>query len=350
MILQTTDRPHSAISPSSFGRTAACTASYQLTRSGAQRVAGPDALLGTAAHAVLEWCLRSGRAPAAIEAVRVGDERIAVDDEMRAAVGAALDWVTENLRGRELLVEHQVALPWGRISGYLDVATADEPFVAVDFKFGYQTVAADTPQLGLYLLALLLERRRSIEGEGAATAVVLQPRAPAEPVRTHVWSFAALRDLRDLLILTLDRIRRSDFSYSVGPWCRWCPAAGACPALAATARDSVAAKLAAPELVAAGEFGAARLDAALELAPALEHWIRSIHKVAEAYLLEGGKLRSQKLVRKPRGGLTVAPREDPRAEIDVSATLKAALRSSVADGYRAAAMKSVTTPKPRAVK
>ena len=116
------------------------------------------------------------------------------------------------------------------------------------------------------------------------------------PCATHIWSYNALRALRDRLIATLDRIRRADFTYAVGTQCRWCPCAAHCVALAATARDSVATKLAAPELVAAGEFGAATLDAALELAPALDHWVRQTAKVAEAYLLAGGKLKSRKLV------------------------------------------------------
>ena len=102
-----------------------------------------------------------------------------------AAVQVALDWIRTNLAGRQLILEHQVRLPWGRISGWLDVATADEPFVARRFQVRLRAwSSADTPQLGLYLIALLLEQRRSIEGEGEATAVVIQPRAPADPVRS----------------------------------------------------------------------------------------------------------------------------------------------------------------------
>jgi hypothetical protein len=245
-------------------------------------------------------------------------------------VQVALAWVRENLADRDLLVEHQVTLPWGRISGWLDLATPGPPWTIADLKTGWAVVREDSAQLGLYALGLLLERRGSIEGQGEVTTVVIQPRAAAAPVREHRWSFADLRDLRDRLIDTLDAIRRNDLTYSDGPWCRWCPAAGACPHLAAVARDFAGAQLTAPELVAAGEFGAAQLDAALEIAPALEHRIRAVHDVAQAYLLAGGKLEHWKLVAKRGGGLTAVPRDDPRPEVHISETLRAALRASLA--------------------
>ena len=172
--------------------------------------------------------------------------------------------------------------------------------------------------------------------------MVIQPRAPAEPVRSHVWTFEALRDLRDRLIDTLDKIRRNDLTYAEGPHCRWCPAAATCPHLGAVARDFVATKLAAPELVAAGEFGAESLERALRMAPALEHWLRQIHEVAKEYLLAGGALPGFKLTKKRDGGFTVSPRDDAREEVDVEqrrARLRAALRSSVALGYASAARK-----------
>ncbi len=343
LILTVTERAHSPLSPSSFERISACTKSYQLTAAappGRRRVAGPDAIAGTAAHRLLEHALRGGR-PADVEAVRVEGQRIEVDEPMRDAVETALAWCRANLAGRRILVEHPVRLPWGKVAGWLDLATADAPWIVVDFKFGYGVVPADTPQLGLYLLGLILERAGSVEGPGEALAVVIQPRAPAEAVRTHVWTYEQLRELRVRLIATLDRLRREDFTYSVGPHCRWCPAAGVCPALAATARDSVAAKLAAPELVASGEFGRSQLEAALELSGPLDHWVRQTHEVAEAYLLAGGKLKNLKLVAKRTGGLTVVNRSDPRPEIDVSATLKAALTASVAQGHLTTAQKSV---------
>ena len=335
-VLKAVERPHTAISPSSFERVASCTMSHRLAVGKLGRpVASDDAALGTAAHTLLEWCLTTGGDPEAVERIAVEGRSYRVDVRMRATVAVALDWVRERLAGRDVLVEYPISLPWGRVGGWLDVATADEPFIVADLKSGWGLVSADSAQLGLYLLGLILERRRSIEGPGAATAVIIQPRAAAAPVREHTWSFEALRALRDRLIETLDRIRKGDLSYAEGRWCRWCPAAGVCPRLAAVARDAVAVDLGvAPELVAAGEFGAAQLEAGLELAPALEHRIRSIHETAKDYLLAGGKLAGWKLAAKRDGGLTAVPRADPRPEVQVAATLRAALRASLAHETR----------------
>jgi hypothetical protein len=338
MIISVEERPHASMSPSSFERIRACTKSYQLAQSGIRRVYTDDARLGTAAHTLLEHTLRARkrRPDPEIEAVQVAGVHVPIDDTMRADVQVMLDYIAEKLP-RRLLVEHQVALPGGY--GWLDVASADPPWVALEYKNGFGLVGADTPQIGLYLVGLIEERAPgTLDGKGEALAVIIQPRAQADPVREHVWTYAALRALRAEWLAVRARIERGALAYADGPWCRWCPVAGVCSHLAAIARESVMVRFAAPELIASGEVGAATLDAALQLVPAVDHWVKQVNAVAKQYMLDGGKLPSFKLVKK-RGGssLTVTHREDPRPEVDVGQTLKAALRSSVALGYRDAA-------------
>ena len=128
-------------------------------------------------------------------------------------------------------------------------------------------------------------------------------------------------------------------SYEVGGHCRWCAAAPVCPALRAVARDAAAAAIAPPQLVASGEFGQEHLDQLLELAPALEHLVRQARVAAKRYLLAGGRLERQKLVRKRGGGVTVAERSDPRPEIDVPAVLESARQSMEANRLQTALRK-----------
>ena len=343
-VLRADERPHSTpFSPSSFTRAAACTKSVELTQAAARagrppRAAGIDALFGSATHELLAWCLRTGYPPTRVGGVAISGEKVPVTDAMREMVQLVLDYVAEHLAGRQLLIEHRVDLPWSRIWGFIDIATAEAPWVVLDLKTGFHPVAPASDQIGLYILALILERARSVEGEGSALGVIIQPKAEM-PIVEHIWPFNQIRNVRDRLLALLDRLRLKDFTYATGEHCRWCGAAAECPALAAVARDAAAADLVLPELVTAGEFGAAQLDEALAMAPAFEHRTRQVRMLAQQYLMGGGKLKTHKLIRNRVGNLTVVGRDDPRDEVDVVGTLENFLRSNAAANFRTAAVK-----------
>jgi hypothetical protein len=349
LTLRADERPHSTpFSPSSFTRAEACTKSVELARTAARsgcppRTVGIDAVFGSVTHEVLAWCARTGYSPTKVGAVAIRGEEVPVTDAMRGMVQMTLDEVARRLPSRKLLIEARVALPWGRIWGFVDLATAEPPLTVIDLKTGFHPVSPASDQLGLYLIALQLQLTRSIEGPGEATAVIVQPKVES-PIAEYVWSFEQLRALRDRLLALLDRLRREDFNYRAGEWCRWCGVAGECPMLAAVARDAAAADISVPELVAAGALGAEQLDEALTMAPALEHRTRQVRLLAQQYLMAGGKLKTHKLVRASRGGLTVVSRGDRREEIDVVGTLENFLRSSTAASFKAAAVKSVPVP------
>jgi hypothetical protein len=350
LTLRADERPHSTpFSPSGFTRAEACTKSVELTSSKAvagrpRRTVSRDAVFGTVTHEVLAWCLRTGYPPAKVGAVAVGDETVQVSDSMRSMVQVALDEVARRLPGRKLLIEARVNLPWLRLWGYVDVATAEPPVSVLDLKTGFHPVSPASDQIGLYLLPLQLGLTRSIEGEGAAVGVIVQPKAD-QPVSEHVWTFAELRSLRDRVLALGERLRRHDYTYKAGEWCRWCGVAAECPMLGAVARDAALADLSVPTLVADGSFGAAALDEALEMGPALEHRTRQARLLAKQYLIGGGKLRTHKLVKNKRGNLDIVSRDDPREEVDVVGTLEGFLRSNTAAQFKMAA--AAVTPVPR---
>lgn len=395
------DRAHARISPSGFARAEACTKSVQLAPLAPPLIDGADALIGTAAHALLEKCLREG-----IDTIELGDIRsvtvkgtvIDVDGDMLDGVQLCLDFVrtSELLKGRRIEVERRLILPFAAeygmpMFGFADVLAPELPVVVVDYKNGFNVVEASTVQLGLYIMAAAIAVNPSLQGDGAAgTAVIVQPNAQGEPIRTHEWTWADLWELRERVIAVLQRVRAGDWSYQTGEHCRWCPAAGICPQLAAVARDAaLTAVVPTPEMVASGEISREQLDDWLTIAPTIEHWLRKLHDTAFDYLVHGGKLDSSKLVRKrsnrrwideagaqaeleklgcdpwqkklvspaeaerrlpkakhehlsalaekPIGDLTLAAKDDSRAEVNVGATLQAALQSSVAAGFLAAA-------------
>ena len=395
--LASLDRAHSRISPSGFARVEACTASLRLSADRPEAAPGPYALVGTAAHAVLERCLKEGLDTfelGDLAEVQVDGAAIPVDGRMLDGVQIALDAVREKAAGRRFEVEQTLRLGFAEmylgepIWGHADVLIREAPLLVIDYKDGYRRVEADAAQLGLYLLMLALEADVALEGEGlAGTTMVVQPNADdGEPVRTHDWTWADLRDLRDRVIFTLRRIKRGDWTFQDGEWCRFCPAAGVCPHLAAVARDAALATIMpTPEMVATGEITAATLADWLDVVDRLDTWSKRVQEVALDYVVHGGVLRDRKLVRKrttrrwvddgtaerrleglgvdpwqrklvtpaeaerrlpkakradidgltekPDGELTLASADDLRAGVDVAASFKAALRASVASGF-----------------
>jgi hypothetical protein len=319
------DRPHAfPFSPSGADMALACTKHVEFVLEGARQLTPHRAAApGTAQHEAFGVCWHRESDPAEIPAVWIDGTRVELTAAEHESIRFALAWCRPRFTGRKVVIEKLLRSPWGRLFGYADLVTLDEPLTVLDLKFGWWPVQASSVQLGLYALMLALEVRHSVEGEGGVEAIVLQPRSP-DPVREHRWTNEELRALRDRLLTTLERLRRRDYTYAVGPHCRWCAATPFCPALAATARDAAAAAIAPPQLVASGEFSRERLDRMLELAPALEHLVRQARLAAKRYLLAGGRLERQKLVQKRGGGVTVADRDDPRPEIDVPAVLESA--------------------------
>lgn len=395
------DREHARISPSGFERAEQCTASVRLSAYASPEAPGEAAVIGTAAHAVLEKALTED-----LDTIELGDLRhvvvdgqeVPVDDGMLDGVQLCLDVVRDMLADREWVVEELLHLSFAEqylgqpMYGYADVSTVDLPAVVVDYKHGYNPVDPSSLQLGLYVLAKVLScTRGKLDGDGlAGMSVIVQPNVRDGKVKSHDWTYADLRDLRNRVIDTLRRIKRADWTYSYGPWCRWCPAAGICPHLAAVARDFALTQVApTPEVVASGEITTGKLDEMYETVKVLDQFSRRFMETYQDYLIHGGSSRVAKLVRKrtarrwideqavpatlenlgidpyqrklvtpaeaerrlpkgkrdaiasltekPVGELTIADADDPRGRVDVALTLKAALQSSVAAGYLSAA-------------
>jgi hypothetical protein len=395
------EREHAKISPSGFERAENCTQSVRLSAYAQPRLAGPEARIGTAKHwLLLDKCLTENLETfelGDIETIKVDGHEIKVTDELLDDVQFVLDRVREIVPEPRLIeakveFEFADAILDSPLFGYIDVATAEgPPWIVADAKFGVGLVEADTIQLAIYLLCLVGRVYPNLDREGlAGTTVIIQPNARAEPVRTHDYTFADLREIKRRVIAALTRIKNQEWSYKLGPWCRHCTATGICPHLHAMMRDPALTLISpSPEAVAQGEITREMLEDGLDRAPILEHALKQLYATAEDYMIHGGKLRNQKLVRKrttrkwinelkavnelkalgvepysftvispaqaekrlpkgkrgiieklseqPLGELTAAPKNDPKPEVDVVTTLKAALRSRAAAGYLAAA-------------
>jgi hypothetical protein len=100
----------------------------------------------------------------------------------------------------------------------------------LDLKFGRGVIVeADAVQLAIY--ALLAAQQFGAAPDGV-TAVVIQPRGfhTAGPVRLHHHVPAALNALLSALQAAITAAGQSGAPRIAGPWCRFCTAAGNCPA------------------------------------------------------------------------------------------------------------------------
>lgn len=404
------DRPHARVSPSGYERIRNCTKSLVLTAQAPPPTTGIDAAVGTAAHAVFEKCLREDLDTFEVRRgeVVVDGHVVPIDEAMLEGVQIALDWCRDHLEP-PLIVEKRVELKFASerlgepVWGYVDAATMEPVPTVVDLKMGYNPVAADAPQLKLYLLGLLYEAGVPLNAgrdDVVGRTVVIQPNTRGDPVGIAEHVGVDLLGFRDEVLTVMDRIRRRDFTYEAGPWCRWCAGASICPHLAATARDAALTQVTpSPEMVASGEVSADALNEALNLVATVDAWSRAVKAVGEDYLVHGGKLRDWKLVEKrtvrrwvdeetaeaelrklgidphkhtmvspaeaerrlppakrpvvgdlsekPPGALTLAPASDKRSGVEVAATLQRALEGSVAAGFLARAGNGTMEPHPR---
>jgi hypothetical protein len=253
---------------------------------------------GTAAHMLAERCL-SGRLDAAALIGRELNGHL-VDAEMADHVQVYLDAVRAELGpGDLLLVEQHFSLdrldPPGEMFGTADavvIKPALRRLVVFDLKYGADVPveAEGNPQARYYGLGacMALADRPVTEVE----IVIVQPRAPhpAGPIRRETVSAFELVEWSADLLQAAERTLAPDAPLQPGDWCRFCPAAGICPALReralATAQiefgDTPLPSPPDPTSLPAAQVG--RLLAASDL---VELWIRALRAHAHAELEAG---------------------------------------------------------------
>lgn len=158
---------HSLMSPSKIEQFSICPASYSASR-GLPDVSKLDAVTGTAAHSVHEWCLRTGNQAArrVLDTVMVEEPDrtwpILVTDEMALNVQESVDRCNE-LKGLvwvEVRVDISEFTPIPDQSGSSDFFAIDvqaRTLYVIDFKYGkgVRVSAYLNPQLIYYALGVL---------------------------------------------------------------------------------------------------------------------------------------------------------------------------------------------------
>jgi hypothetical protein len=298
---------HSRIGASSYSRWGNCPGSVALSES-VPKETSRYAAEGHVAHRVADILLTSNKS---VFGAVFHDEgfTFTVDQDMLDAVNVYVHEVNaRRKRGDTLLVEHKFHLKslHPDLFGTADAVLwwpKDKHLTVMDYKHGAGVAVEvdDNKQLMYYALGALMTcgfNARSV------TIVIVQPRCPHPdgPVRQYTFEAVDLLDFAAQLVEDAKATEAPDAPLKVGPWCRWCPAAGFCPAqakhaqaLAKVAFDAPAKSVVPP---APNALTSVQIADVLEKLPILEAWIKSVREYAYTEAEAGRAPPRHKLVAK----------------------------------------------------
>lgn len=295
---------HSLLGASGAHRWMNCPGSFALSRQVPARPPSVHANKGTLAHRYIEEIV-SGYQAGTNQLIlsddevgsihQVGIHAIEVDQDLVDGVNLMLDYVAQRVaRGLPLKAEFQVVLdsyfqasafrPPVRMYGRVDLALIDAParlLEIVDFKNGIGILVdpRDNPQLLYYAAGVLAQVPTGLLVTQVQLTVV-QPHART-PEKIRSWVIDTLDLLMwidDQLIPAVQACTQPDAPLVLGPWCRFCPAAFACPRLAEEANRMAAKEFSPDGISMPGD--PEKLAEYLTVAEHAETWITALRLYA----------------------------------------------------------------------
>lgn len=359
-----TARAHARLAPSASHRWMECPGSIRLSE-GIPNKSSVYAAEGTAAHELASHCLEhdlepegfldrvvniEGKDPGekfgyAKDALADGGTTFRVDEEMVEGVRLYVDSVN-SLRGIARTAELDVETRLDMTHIHPDIYGTGDSVVyqeaqqhlhVVDFKYGRGVAVEpdENPQLMLYGAGAL--RRYHNRPVKKITLHIVQPRAPHHygPVRSWHTDPITLMEFEDDLQKLAAATEAADAPLKAGEWCRFCPAAGVCPALRERAKAAAIADFA--EAVAEGQvepedtlrapqqMSSDAIAKVLKEAELIGNWLKAVQAYAHAEAMAGRMPTGFKLVAKratrrwkdPEAALTTLVCEHDFAERDV---------------------------------
>lgn len=227
-------RAHAILAPSGAERWFNCTASVPLIeKEQPPNRSSADAEEGTAAHELLEACLKKQKAPTHKSWLGKVFNKWPVTQEMAEAVQVAYDFALElELDGWTIYSEQKNPIACTGEGGTTDIAAVKKNRLKIaDYKHGKGVIvdAAENMQMRLYALGMIdkLKIRDTVE---EVELIIIQPRAQQAPVR---W----MDTVADLFKFEKQVAKkREDISNGVVSFvptekgCRWCPVRMKCKA------------------------------------------------------------------------------------------------------------------------
>lgn len=300
-------RAHSSLGASGAYRWMNCPASIRLSV-GQPNESTIFAAEGTAAHEIGEKCLLNGFQDAADfigETVTVGNHQFVVDEEMAEAVQVYVDTIKADYEeGDILFIEARFDLEhvWPGMFGTNDCGLykpASRQLKVYDYKHGkgHAVEVERNPQLIYYGVGLVSVPQMAGARIEDVELVIVQPRAPHRDGPVRRWTTSPVELLEFTADLQEAAARTEDHSIDpvAGDWCKFCPAAGICPALRKKAVYDAQAEF---DVADPSELTETELSALLDKTDIIETGIRAIRREAYARAAGGRRVPGWKVVAK----------------------------------------------------
>ncbi len=272
---------HSVIGASSMHRWGPCPGSVRMSK-GIEKTTSKYAEEGTTAHEVASRILLGQSIADLLTATTDPDDPAYVSDDMLEAVEVYTKAFEEARQGSKFWVEERFDLSnlhpglFGTSDGI--IYHEDSKVLEVwDYKHGagLGIEVEDNEQLMYYGLGALLKTKVPCSN---VKLVICQPRYPHRegPVRSWFINPADLIDFTAHLIERAKATEEPDAPLFPGDHCRFCPAAGTCPALHSEAMAAAQMDFTPAE----SNYDPIKLADVLSKLPTIEAWIKNVRSFA----------------------------------------------------------------------
>ena len=279
---------------STAARTLACPAWQTLSQAMPPQLTSSFAEVGSMLHDCMEQLLLEGGEPQDMLGFKRGEYSVSQDhvDEKLAPAMAAF----KQLCARHALTEYEAETTMERtddIGGTADFIAAGKDVVCVgDWKFGDGiAVSPDNSAQGLFYAMLARDSIPDIfEGRTRLLIAIIQPTEQGDTLKTWETDMAALDAFDKSFMRAVKRADAGDEEAGSGEHCKWCPAMPTCPA-----KTGLVDKM---KRLNVKSIEHDKISEALEVADAIDAWVKDVRKFAHEQMELGVKFDGWKLVQK----------------------------------------------------
>jgi len=295
---------HAILGASSSSRWINCPGSIRISKDLPPQKSSGFAAEGTAAHALAEKCFETGSAAMYF----VGKEKIEgyeITADMAEHVQTYVDYVIvrRNKLHGELTIEERFDLSWLHpgMFGTNDSCIASKKVIEIiDFKYGegIPVEAYDNSQLEYYGLGAW-KKHPDVD---LIIMTIVQPRCEHKdgPIRSHKIKSSELVRRGTLLVNAAKKTEKKDAPLKAGEWCRFCPAAGACPEIHREAIDTAMTDFNEPNFLPVEKLTDEQIARIIKNSSLIKGFLADVSSLAETRLNAGENIGGLKLVNKKR--------------------------------------------------